>query len=165
MKAFYLLLGGVDRRAGNLIEVAVRDVCYSHAIVECVRVERVDDFIRAGRDRDYDLVIFAPAHLLPPPGQPGGVQCFHHLLRGITDIRQQKPVPFIAVNAVSELHENLAEVGVDSMIGIPIDYERLKFEVRRLVQLPEPVEEVAPVEPKHSLLGMLLRGFQRSKPA
>jgi hypothetical protein len=165
MKAFYLLLGGVDRRAGNLIEVLVRDVCYSYAIVECVRVDRVDDFIRAGRDRDFDLIILAPAHLLPPPGQPAGVQCFHHLLRGISVIRQQKPVPVIAVNAVSELHENLAEVGVDSMIGIPIDYDRLKAEVRRLLQLPEPAEEAAAVEHKSSLFGVLLRGFQRSKPA
>jgi DNA-binding response OmpR family regulator len=166
MKGFNLLLAGADRRAGNLIEVLVRDVCFTQSVVECTRTGRVDDFIRLARDREFDLVVLAPAHLLPAPGQPGGSRCFQEVLRGLRSVRGRRQIPIVAVNTLPEQQESLLEAGADAVVGVPINYDQLKSEVRRVLRIPEPVAEtVVEEQPKVSFLGLLLRGFQRSKPA
>ncbi len=165
MKAFYLLLAGADRRNGNLIEVLVRDVCFNHAVVQCTRTGRVDDFVRLGRDRDYDLLIMAPDHLLPAPGQRAGAACFEEALRGLRTIRGQRSVPIVAVNALAEQHELLLEAGADGVLGVPINYDQLKLEVQRVLRIQERAPAEAAASGKWSLLGMLLRGLERIKQA
>ena len=166
MKGFYLLLAGADRRAGNLIEVLVRDVCFTHAVVECTRTGRVDDFIRLGRDREFDLIILAADHLLPAPGQRSGESCFLEALRGLRTIREARSVPIVAVNAAPEQQESLIEAGADGAVGIPINYDLLKSEVRRVLRMPEPTEVVAPpAEGKLSFFGLIMRGLQGSRNA
>src|SRR5437867_2513575 len=103
MKSLNLLLGSSDRRVSNLIEVMIRDVCYNRAVVNFVRMMRIDQFIYQARQQDFDLIIVAPDSLLPAPRQAISPRLVAEGIRQIRTVRvQSTPIIAIAVPAENE---------------------------------------------------------------
>jgi DNA-binding response OmpR family regulator len=159
MKTVNVLLCYSDRRVSNLIEVLVRDVCYNQAVVHCTRTVRVEDFIIQARERECDLIILAPDELLPSQGQRAPRGSIALALRAIREIRQRRTMPIIATSVPAEQESLLLEAGVDRVLELPFNCDKLKSVVREALNFSEWVEPV-PAEP-WSLAGALMRGFHR----
>ena len=163
MNVLNLLLGNSDRGMNNLIEAMVRDTFYDRAVVECTRTARLDDFARRGRFAWLNLIIVAPDGFVGAPGQPVPRGSIEPVVRAIQDIRVQRPTPIIAY-AVSPEHQlALLEAGAESALGLPLDSNALRSEVRRVLGVEEPVEVSR--SNRWSLGRVLLRGMQQLRQA
>jgi hypothetical protein len=162
MKTIHVLLGNSDRRINNLVEVAVRDVCYGLALVECFRTARLDEFTQRGSCEDFDLIIMAPKHLLPGPVRKGAGDAIEAGVRAIQTIKEHRAVPILGVAVPAEHELKVLMAGAENVFGAVFNEEVLKSEVRRVLKLAEPVAE--PVTPdRPSFAGVLMRGFERFK--
>jgi len=160
MKTLNVLLCHSDRRVNNLIEVLVRDVCYNQAVVNCVRSTQVEDFIIQARERECDLVIVAPDDLLPAGGRRVPRGSISEAIRAVREIRERRAVPIIAVGISVEFELALLEAGVDRVLDLPFNCDKLKSEVREVLNLAEWVEPAAAPE-RWPLFGALMRGVHR----
>src|SRR5262245_30966387 len=97
MNTVNVLLGNSDRRINNLLEVAVRDVCYNLAVIECYQTSRIDELLRVGSTGRFGLIFIAPQHLKPEPSRRPQVVSMGEVLRGIQTLRNQCTTPIIAV--------------------------------------------------------------------
>src|SRR5690349_20099908 len=104
MKNLNLLLANPDRRVNTLIEVMIRDLCYNHAIVNIIRVSRLDEFVDLASRHDFDLAIVAPESLLPPPKFAASPRVFPAALRQVREIKNHRVLPMLAI-AVSAPNE------------------------------------------------------------
>jgi DNA-binding NarL/FixJ family response regulator len=162
MRTLNLLLGNSDRRISNLIEVMIRDLCYSHAVVNIIRAGRIDEFVQQGRLGEFDLAIFAPDSLLPGARQPVSAVSARSVVAGLRQIRAARThqeLPIIATSVSPEQELALTDAGTDCVLGLPFRFEELKAAVRLFLNMPTEVEE-APAE-RWSLAGFLMRGLQR----
>jgi DNA-binding response OmpR family regulator len=159
MKTVNVLLCHSDRRVSNLIEVLVRDVCYNQAVVHCARTVRVEDFIIQARERECDLIILAPDELLPCQGQRAPRGSIVEALRAVREIRERRAMPIVATSVAAGQESLLLEAGVDRVLELPFNCDRLKMVVREALNLSEWVEPAA-AEP-WSLASALMRGFHR----
>ena len=156
MKTVHLLLGNSDRRINTIIEVAVRDVCFNHAVVECSRTSRVDELLRLGRSDMFDLMVVAPGNLVPEPSRRNSSVSLAEALRVIQSVRTRRSTHILAVAVAEEDRLAVLEAGAENAFGVFFDTEAFKAEIRRVLRIPEPVEESEPV--RTSLMGALLRG-------
>src|SRR5208283_1890250 len=102
MKTVNLLLGSSDRCVNNLLEAAVRDVCYPHAVVECSRAQRIDEFVRQGRSKWANLIVVAPDHLLPMLNRRASRLASDEVANAIREIRTRHDAPVFAVNVAAD---------------------------------------------------------------
>jgi hypothetical protein len=158
MKLVHLLLGNSDRRTNTIIEVAVRDVCYNHAVVECFRTSRVDELLRLGRSDMFDLMVVAPGNLMPEPSRPSGSVSMTEALRLIQSVRTRRSTQIIAVGVEEEHRLMVLEAGAENAFGLFLDTEAFKAEVRRVLRIPEQAEEPA-APARSSFMETLLRSF------
>jgi hypothetical protein len=160
MNTVHLLLACAERRLSNPVEAAIRDVFYEQAVVACTRTPRVDDFFRLGRKLGFDLIVVAPENLLPLPSQRATNDgLVMESLNAIRTIKSQHLTPIVAFAVSAAYEEALAEAGTDSVLGVPLDAETLKLEVRRLLGLREQVVEAVPS--RRSFMDGLLRSWQK----
>jgi len=159
MKAVKLLLANFERRTNNLVEVVVRDACFGHGLVECVRTNRIDEFLLLGTRDEFDLIIVAPDHLVPEPSRKTGHVSVDESLRAIRRIKRKSTAPIIAVCAPKAFDLALIEAGAEAALGLFFKPEALELEVRRVLKVPEQVE--APTQVRLSLGAAFLRGLQR----
>jgi DNA-binding response OmpR family regulator len=160
MKTLNVLLCNSDRRVANLIEALVRDVCYNQAVVNCTRSAQVEDFIIQARERECDLIIVAPDDLLLAGGRRVPRGSISEAVRAVREIRERRGMPIIAVGISAEFEVALLEAGVDRVMEIPFNCDKLKSAVRQVLNLPEWVEPPA-VPERWSLTGALMRTLQR----
>jgi len=160
MDTIKLLLANADRRLTNLIEVAVLDVCYDQAAVQSTRTTRLDEFVRQGSLWDFDLIIVGAENLFADRAQKTWASS-EDVVKAIHTIRSQSSAPIIAISRDIHSQEALREAGANSVLGLPLNSEQLKCEVRPLLDLNGVVE----VEPSNrwSALGSLFKGFQKAR--
>ena len=164
MKTINVLLGNSDRRINNLVEVAVRDVCYDLAVVECYRTARLDEFTQRGSCEDFDLIIMAPEHLAAGPVRKASRNPIEEAVRAIGAIKEHRNVPIIGVAVPSEHELKVLMAGADNVFGAVFNVEVLKSEVRRVLNLSEIVEEPSPTRSSRpSFAETIMRGFDRFK--
>ena len=164
MKTINLLLGNSDRRINNQVEVAVRDVCYDQAVVECFKTAQLDDFIQRGSVEEFDLIIIAPEHLRPGPVRRNSRDAIAEAVRAICTIKEHRQVPIIGVAVPAEHELRMLMAGADNVFGVLFNDEVLKSEVRRVLGLTEQAEEPAPSS-RPSLTGVLMRSLDRFRQA
>ena len=164
MEAIALLLANSDRHLNNLIEAQVLDVCYNQALVRCTKTARADELASLGRSGQFDLIVVAVENLSPNAGRRAPSVAPEEVLRAIGEIRSRCPTPVIAITVTLEAEATLLGAGADCVVRFPFRAEGLKAEVRRLLRMPEWVEEV-PVPNRWSLATLLLRRFGRLKNA
>ena len=158
MKVVHVLLGNSERRINNLVEVALRDVCYNQAVVEFTRTQRVDELLHLGCRRRFDLVILAPDNLVPEPSRRAARVSIDEVVRAIRIIKRQHSIPIIGVGVPNEHQMAILEAGVENAFGILFDSELLKSEVRLVLRFPEKVEPTS--ANRGSFAETLLRGWQ-----
>jgi hypothetical protein len=164
MRTVNLLVGTSERRLNNLIETLVLDVCYNQAAVQSTRTMRADEFARQGCSPSFKLIIVAPDHLLPAPSRRGSRVAIEDITDAARVIKNRCGTPIIAFSISEEEDVALWEAGVDSVLRLPLNSEHLKNEVRRLLQMPERVEEPAeeaPAANRWSLAATLSRGWAK----
>jgi hypothetical protein len=159
MKTVNLLLASSDRRVNNIVEAAVRDVCFEQAVVECTRATGVDEFLRQSNSGWVDLIMVEPDNLLPTSKRRGLRPSLEQAADAIRSLKSQRSTPVVALNVAPQNQMALLEAGVDNTFAFPLDSDALKTELRRLLNLSEPVE--AAPSSGWSLAGSLRRGWQR----
>lgn len=163
MKTLNVLLCHSDRRVNNLIEVLVRDVCYNQAIINCNRTTMVEDFIIQAREKECDLIILAPNDVLAAGGRPVHRASLAETIRAVGEIRERRGMPIIAMGISVEFELALLEAGVDRVLDLPFNCDKLKSAVREALNLSEYVEPAVPQ--RRSWTHALMRGWQRLKHA
>jgi hypothetical protein len=160
MDTIKLLLAHADRRVTNLIEVAVLDVCYDQAAVQSTRTSRLDEFVRQGSLWDFDLIVVGAENLFADRSQQTWAVA-EQVAQAIRTIRSQNSVPIIAIAPGAKSHEALLEAGAHSVLDFPFNSERLKSEVRPLLDLNGLVE--AGETNRWSAFGSLFKGLQKAR--
>ena len=163
MNKVKLLVGNSERGLNNLIERLVLDACFNQAVVETTRTGQVDELVRLASSGTYQLVIVAVDHLLPPQGLRNLWVSADEAVRAIQAIRSRCDTPVIAAAVFPKDEEALLEAGVECVVRLPFDDERLQVGVRQVLRMADPVEEPKPS--RWSLAELVLRGLQRLKSA
>jgi len=159
MRTLKLLVGNSDRRISNLIEVMIRDLSFNRAVIDMIRVSRIDEFVQRGRDENFDLIIFAPDNLLAAPRQNRASRSVPTAIRQIRAVRTHQETPMIAISVSPEQELVFTDAGTDCVLGLPFRFEELKAAVRLYLGLPTETEG-APAQ-RWTLVGFLMRGLQR----
>ncbi len=144
MKTVKILLAGCDRRANNLIEATLLDLCYPHAMLELTRRPRATEFVRQGCYPGLDLIIVSPDHLLPEPARRTTSVGAEEAAACIREVERHQSTPLIAVNVSADEAWSLLAAGADRVLPAPLNPNQLKTEVRWLLKLPEEVEQPEP---------------------
>ena len=159
MNTVYVLIANSDRRMNNLIEVAVRDVCYEQVLVECETTCRLDEAIHQGCVKEFGLIFLAPDHVVIGPPQRASSARMEDATRAIRTIKEHRSVPIIAVGVKPHEELPLLEAGANHVFGILFDRDKLRVEIRLALGLRELIEEPEPT--RWSLTGGFLRGLQK----
>ena len=166
MKTIHLLLGNSDRRLNNLVEVAVRDVCYDQAVVECYRTAKLDEFSHRGCCEDFDLVVFAPGHVLPGVVRKGPRDPIEDAVRAIRSIKEHRPVPILGIAVPADQELRILMAGCDNVFGAIFNDEVFKTEVRRVLNLHQRVEAPLPAAASRpSFTESVFKSLQRFRQA
>ena len=165
MNTVHVLLANSNRRLNNLIEVAVRDVCYDQLQVECATTVRLDELLRRGCHDAFGLIFVAPDHLVSGPAPRAASISIADAARVIRTIKRRHHAPIIAAGVRPQCELPLLEAGADKVFGILFDRDEFRSEVRRVLNLPEPVAEAEPEPSRWSFAAGLLRGFQKLRQA
>ena len=160
IKTVSVLLANSDRRLNNLIEVAVRNVCFDQLHVECSTTWRLDELLHRGCLREFGLIFVAPDHLVSGPSPREGQIHLSDATRVIRTIKHQRAVPIIAVGVNPQDEPALLEAGADRVFGILFDRDALGAQVRTVLNLRDEVSE-EPESTRWSFATGLLRGWQR----
>jgi len=159
MNSVYVLLANSDRRTNNIIEVAIRDACYEQVHLECLTTFRLDEVLHRGCSDEFALIFLAADNLISGPPRYASHCGPSDVARAIRTIKKVRPVSIMAVGVLPQDEPLLLEAGAERVFGILLDRDELKAEVRRALNLPEPVAEAE--SSRWSLTSGLLRGFQR----
>jgi DNA-binding response OmpR family regulator len=162
MDRINLLLANADRRTRNLVESIVHDACYNQVVLECARTARVDELAYEAWSYEFQLVILAADTLQPEPSRRGvaWVQ-LDEILLAIRNIKSHRVTWVIVTGATPENEFLILEAGADAVLLRPLVPEKLKFEVRRVLELTEVSDSEEAAPSRWSLSGALFRGFQR----
>src|SRR6266700_1580840 len=125
IKTVSVLLANSDRRLNNLIEVAVRNVCYDQLHVECATTWRLDELLHRACLSEFRLIFVAPDHLVSGPSPRGTQVRIADAARVIRTIKHQRTVPIIAVGVSPQDEPALLEAGADHVFGILFDRDTL----------------------------------------
>lgn len=160
MNTVRILLANSDRRSNNLIEVALRDVCFEQAHVDCYTTTRLDEVLHRGCLGEFQLIILSPDNLVTGPPQRAARCTMDEAVAAIRTLKIRCPVPVIAVGVrpLSELA--MLEAGADAVFGILFDRDKLRAELRRVLHMPEPVQ-AQPEANRWSFGAGLFRSFQK----
>ncbi len=160
MNNVHVLLANSDRRLNNLIEVAVRNVCYHQLHVECAITWRLDELLHRGSLSEFGLIFVAPDHLVSGPSPRAARVRIEDAERVIRTIKHQRAVPIIAVGVHPQDEPALLQAGADHVFGILFDRDSLGAQVRRVLNLHDQAAE-EPESTRWSLATSLFRGWQR----
>ena len=156
MNTVHVLIANSDRRLNNLIEVAVRDVCYEHYLVECGITNRLDELLHRGSVSEFGLIFITPDHIVSGPTKRAPRVTIEKAAEAIRTIKGLRPVPIIAVGVRSPDEIPLLEAGADNVFGILFDRDEFRAEIRRVLNLNERVQEEEPAPSRWSFgLGFL----------
>ena len=165
MKTFRVLLACSDRRLNTALEVALRDVCYEQALVECTCTARLDELLHRGSTDEFNLLVVGPDHLVTgPPGRstPGTLDEATEAIRFLSN---RRAVPVLAIGVRAPDEAALLDAGADHVFGILFDRDVLRAELRRILNLA-PLAETPPPEPSRwTFAAGLLRSFQKLRQA
>ena len=161
MKTYDILLGNGEELLNDFIETLFQEVCQDQAPVQCTRTPRVADFVQAGCENGFDLIIQVPHYLTPELTAPTPMAYLGEGLRAIRTIKSKRPAPIIAIVALQERarYEPLfLEAGADCVLELPFEGEQLTSAVGRLLRLPARLERHRS-KPWFSA-GVLMRGLR-----
>jgi hypothetical protein len=147
MKTYHILLGNGEELLNDYIERLFQEVCRGQAAVQCTRTPWVRDFVRAGCDSKFDLIVQIPHCLRPELTMPTPMAYLGEGLSAIRAIKSKSPAPVIAIVAFEErarYEPLLLEAGADCVLELPFEGERLTLEIGRLLRLPACLQRVSP---------------------
>lgn len=146
MKTINVLIAGAERRASNIVQSVILDVCYNRAAVNFVHTARVDELQSLGSRDGFEFVVVNTAHLMAEPSRRGGQVRRDEILRAIGFIRCTRTVPVLAFGCAPEEEPLFQEAGASAVLGRMWERETLAAEVRQLLQMPAVAEpQEAPV--------------------
>jgi DNA-binding response OmpR family regulator len=157
MNKVHLLIANSIPGLSNRIESLVLEVCFDQAAVETTRIARAEELVKLASSGAYQLVIVATDNLLPPPSWRKSWVSADEAVRAIHAIRGRCDTPVIAVSIFPRDEGALWEAGVECMVRLPFEVEKLKLAVRRVLRMADPVEESKPT--RSSLTELVPRGF------
>jgi hypothetical protein len=163
MERVNLLLANADRRTSNLIEAVILDACYNQAIVDCVRTARVDEFVHHASVTPLQLIVVVADGLLAEPSRRASWVSVGEVANAIRAIKEQSSAPILALSTLPEHEVPLLEAGAEGVLNYPLNKDKLRSEVRRVLRLHEPAVAAEPASP--SLAVPFLRLFQRLRSA
>jgi len=132
VKTMKLVIGSSEEILNALLKTDVQKVCGRRAIVKCTRVARVDEFISAACDEDFDLAIFiAPGNLLSDPQQPLDASSLDGAVRVVRTIKSRRSCPILAISPEPEWGPALGEAGVDCFLVLPVNPADLESAISR----------------------------------
>ena len=161
MKTYHILLGNGEELLNDFIQTLFQEVCQGHAAVQCTRTPRVSDFVRAGCDSKFDLIIQIPNYLSPELTAPTPMAYLGGGLRAIRTIKSKRPAPIIAIVAFEERarYEPLfLEAGADCVLELPFEGEQLALAVGSLLCLPARLQRLK--SKRWFFAGVLMRGLR-----
>ena len=161
MKAYHILLGNCEEHLNDFIETLFQEVCQGQAAVHCTRTRRAEEFIRAGCESGYDLIIQIPNNLTPELAAPTPIGYVGEGLRAIRAIKSKRPAPIIAITAFAErarYEPLLLEAGADCVLELPFEGEQLTLAVDRVLRQPARLECSKPKP--WFFAGVLVRGLR-----
>ena len=144
MDNMHLLIANSERGLGNRIESLVLDACLDRAVVETTRIGQAEELVKLAVSGEYQLVIVAVDNLLPGPGLSSSWVSLDEAVRAIQAIRSRCDTPVIALAAFPTDEAPLLEAGVECVMRLPLDDEKVKLEVRRVLKMTEPDEGSKP---------------------
>lgn len=161
MKTLNLLLGSADRRINNLVLTATLDTCYNRATVECTRLCRLGEFVRHGCSEIFDMLVLAPAYLLPEHEDDPGVSP-EQTVQAVCRVRNHRSVPLVVLAVPADNEVRLLEAGANAVMAPPFSSEKLKTEFGRVLGFTQASEAAAEEEAgTWSLASLLWRGLGR----
>jgi len=160
MNTVHVLIANSDRRLNNLIEVAVRDVCYEQVLVECFITSRLDEVKHRGSYENVGLIFLAPNHVVIGPPHRAVSATLEESVICIQALKTRRSIPIIAVGVRPDHELSLLEAGADSVFGILFDGDKLRLQIRQGLGIQEHVPESEPPN-RWSFASGLLRGFQK----
>ena len=130
------------------------------AAVQCTRTPRVSDFVRAGCDSKFDLIIQIPHYLSPELTAPTPMAYLGEGLRAIRTIKSKRPASIIAIVAFEERarYEPLFLEAADCVLELPFEGEQLALAVGRLLRLPGRLQRLK--SKRWFFAGILMRGLR-----
>ena len=161
MKTYHILLGNGEELLNDFIETLFQEVCQGQTAVQCTRAPQVSDFVRAGCDSKFDLIVQIPHYLTPELTAPTPMVYLGEGLRAIRTIKSKRPAPIIAIVAFEERarYEPLfLEAGADCVLELPFEGEQLTSAVGGLLRLPARLQRYRS-KPWFSA-GVLMRGLR-----
>ena len=142
MEEINILIASAHRAINNALEAAVLDVCYNQALARFTRTTSLTELARHGRSGSFRLILVAAAHVTPTKSEAPS-----SLILAVTSalqvIRSHVSTPLLAVAASDAQEEALRVAGVNCVLRFPFHRDVLRNEIRRVLKLPEPVEETA----------------------
>ena len=159
MKSVYVLLANSNRRTNNLIEVAIRDACYEQVHIECLTTNQLDEVLHRGSSDEVELIFLASDNLVSGPPRHASHCSPADVSRAIRALKKMRSVCIMAVGVLPQDEPLLLEAGADKVFGLLLDRGDVRTEVRRALNLLEPVAEVE--GGRWSLGAGLLRGLQK----
>jgi CheY-like chemotaxis protein len=160
-KTYQILLGNCEELLSDFIETLFQEVCQGKAAVQCTRTSRVGDFVRAGCEREFDLIIQIPHYLNPESTAQTPMGYLGEGLRAIRTIKTKRLAPIIAIVAFEErarYEPLLLEAGADCVLELPFAGEQLTTAVGRQLQMPDRLERFK--SKPWFFAGILMRGLQ-----
>jgi hypothetical protein len=135
MHTFKILLAHGDRRTSNLTEAMLRKLTRDRAILDCTRVERLDEIAEAVSESEFDLVIMSPTNLYT---FREGARAVVSFAEGLTAIRTVKALccPIVAVGVSPKDELATSEAGANFVQGA-FNCGELTSAIERLARLPK----------------------------
>ena len=160
MHTLKVLFGGSDKRTNNLIEVAARDVCYGHAVIECIPAAMLHEVAERSSREPLALVVITLDYLGNARRRARSTTAAD-AMEVIRGIKARYLTPVIVLTGSEQDEIPLLEAGADHVFGLFFNQEVLKCELRRLLGVPEYVEQAEPEPSRFSLSNLFARGLQR----
>jgi hypothetical protein len=165
METINVLLGCSERRINNHIEIALRDVCYGEALVNCQFIHRLDSWITEASAQHFHLLILAPEHVIRGIGGKIEKVACQEAAEAIRNLRQLRATPVLAFTAREKSERLLLEAGVERVFPTIFNEGVLRDELRRVLNLsPADLPSSTRVE-TCTLATLLIRSLQRFRPA
>ena len=160
MHTLKVLFGSSDRRTNNLIEVAARDVCYGHGLIECKGAAMLHEVAERASREPFALIVLTLDYLGNARRRSSRTTAAE-ASETIRSIKARYHTPIIALTSSAEAEVALLEAGADQVFGMLFNQDVLKCELRRILGISKPAEQIEPEPVRFSFSNLLARGLQR----
>jgi hypothetical protein len=164
METFNVLSGCSERRINNHIEIALREVCYEQALVQCHFTHRLDAWLSEASTKSFHLLVLAPEHMIRGIGGKTETVTIPEACEAVRTIKNLRPSPILAVTSRTKSESLLLEAGVERVFPPIFNEGILRDELRRVLNLSPAKTFSHPSAETFSFATFIVRSLQRFRP-